>query len=58
MCRDGLWFTSMALVFKPSDFAIVNTDGTTDLDIESRILLRDNKDRKLELRLNYVSVLT
>ncbi|KAI0094888.1 vacuolar protein sorting-associated protein 13 [Irpex rosettiformis] len=41
-------------VFKPSDFAIINTDGTADFDIENRLILRDNKDRKLDLRLNYI----
>ena len=42
------------LVFKPSDFAIINTDGSADFDTESKITLRDTKDRKLDLRLNYV----
>ncbi|KAG7099216.1 hypothetical protein E1B28_001083 [Marasmius oreades] len=41
-------------VFKPSDFAIINTDGNADFDIESRLVLRDSNDRKLNLRLNYV----
>ncbi|KIP11945.1 hypothetical protein PHLGIDRAFT_21259 [Phlebiopsis gigantea 11061_1 CR5-6] len=41
-------------VFKPSDFAIINTDGSADFDIEDRLLLRDEKDRKLDLKLNYV----
>ncbi|KAF7791866.1 hypothetical protein EIP86_002890 [Pleurotus ostreatoroseus] len=41
-------------VFKPSDFAIINTDGSADFDIETKITLRDSKDRKLDLRLNYV----
>ncbi|PCH33647.1 vacuolar protein sorting-associated protein vps13 [Wolfiporia cocos MD-104 SS10] len=40
--------------FKQSDFAIINTDGNSDFDIENRLVLRDQKDRKLELRLNYV----
>ena len=41
-------------MFKPSDFAIINTDGSADFDIETKITLRDSKDRKLDLRLNYV----
>ncbi|KAI0073133.1 vacuolar protein sorting-associated protein 13 [Panus rudis PR-1116 ss-1] len=41
-------------VFKPSDFAIINTDGSADFDIENRLTLRDDKDRKLDLKLNYV----
>ncbi|KAJ3551176.1 hypothetical protein NM688_g4862 [Phlebia brevispora] len=41
-------------VFKPSDFAIINTDGSADFDIEKKITLRDAKDRKLDLKLNYV----
>ncbi|KAH9950347.1 vacuolar protein sorting-associated protein 13 [Amylocystis lapponica] len=40
--------------FKPSDFAIINTDGNTDFDIEDHLTLRDSLDRKLELKLNYV----
>ncbi|EKM61051.1 uncharacterized protein PHACADRAFT_156217 [Phanerochaete carnosa HHB-10118-sp] len=41
-------------VFKPSDFSIINTDGSADFDIENRLTLRDEKDRKLDLGLNYV----
>lgn len=41
-------------MFKPSDFAIINTDGNSDFDVESRLTLRDATDRKLDLRLNYV----
>ncbi|KAK7058962.1 Vacuolar protein sorting-associated protein 13 [Paramarasmius palmivorus] len=41
-------------VFKPSDFAIINTDGNSEFDIESRLVLRDPSDRKLHLKLNYV----
>ncbi|OSX67568.1 hypothetical protein POSPLADRAFT_1064162 [Postia placenta MAD-698-R-SB12] len=40
--------------FKQSEFAIINTDGSSDFDVESRLILRDNTDRKLDLRLNYV----
>lgn len=45
------------LGFKPSDFAIINTDGSSDFDIENQLTLRDAKDRKLDLRLNYMLVL-
>lgn len=41
-------------VFKPSDFAIVNTDGHGDFDIEHFLTLRDEIDRKLDLKLNYI----
>ncbi|KAJ7293574.1 vacuolar protein sorting-associated protein 13 [Mycena rebaudengoi] len=41
-------------VFKPSDFAIINTNEHSDFDIETRLSLRDANDRKLDLRLNYV----
>ncbi|THH01814.1 hypothetical protein EW026_g979 [Hermanssonia centrifuga] len=41
-------------VFKPSDFSIINTDGSADFDVETRLTLHDAKDRKLDLRLNYV----
>ena len=44
------------LGFKPSDFAIINTDGSSDFDIENQLTLRDAKDRKLDLRLNYMLV--
>ena len=40
--------------FKPSEFAIINTDGNSDFDIENHLTLRDSLDRKLDLRLNYV----
>ncbi|KIM48205.1 hypothetical protein M413DRAFT_439924 [Hebeloma cylindrosporum] len=41
-------------VFKPSEFTIINTDGNSDFDIEENLTLRDQFDRKLELKLNYV----
>ncbi|KAH9937704.1 vacuolar protein sorting-associated protein 13 [Fomitopsis serialis] len=40
--------------FKQSEFAIINTDGNSDFDVENRLVLRDSMDRKLDLRLNYV----
>lgn len=43
-------------VFRPSDFAIINTDRHTDFDIESRLSLHDQRNRKLHLSLNYVYV--
>lgn len=44
----------MISVFKPSDFAIINTDGSADFDVEDRLSLRDEKERTLDLKLNYV----
>jgi vacuolar protein sorting-associated protein 13A/C len=41
-------------VFKPSDFAIINTDGNSDFDIEKRLTVRDGSERKLDLKLNYM----
>ncbi|KAA1471483.1 DUF1162-domain-containing protein [Dentipellis sp. KUC8613] len=41
-------------IFKPSDFAIINTDGNSDFDIENRVILEDRAGRKLNLKLNYV----
>ncbi|KAH9944371.1 vacuolar protein sorting-associated protein 13 [Epithele typhae] len=41
-------------VFKPSDFAIINTDANSDFDVESKLVLRDANGRKLDLRLNYI----
>lgn len=43
-------------VFRPSDFAIINTDRHSDFDIEPRLSLRDQSNRKLHLSLNYVYV--
>lgn len=44
-------------VYKPSEFTIINTDGHSDFDIENTLTLRDQYDRKLDLKLNYVSVI-
>jgi len=41
-------------VFKPSEFAIINTDGHSDFDIENSLTLLDQFDRKLDLKLNYI----
>ncbi|TBU65089.1 vacuolar protein sorting-associated protein 13 [Dichomitus squalens] len=41
-------------VFKPSDFAIINTDGNSDFDVESKLVLRDTQGRRLDLKLNYI----
>ncbi|KAF7339474.1 hypothetical protein MSAN_02161700 [Mycena sanguinolenta] len=41
-------------VFKPSDFAIINTNPNSDFNIEKKLSLRDANDRKLDLKLNYV----
>lgn len=51
---DLQFFFSSLAVFKPSDFAIINTYGHSDFEIESKLTLRDPKGRKLDLRLNYV----
>lgn len=40
--------------FKPSEFSIVNTDAHSEFEIEDRLTTRDQQDRKLHLRLNYV----
>lgn len=52
------WGTELIVrtVFKPSDFAIINTDRHSDFDVESRLTLRDQSNRKLHLSLNYVYV--
>jgi len=42
------------LVYKPSEFTIINTDGHSDFEIENTLSLRDQYDRKLNLCLNYV----
>ncbi|KAG8963047.1 hypothetical protein FRC03_003482 [Tulasnella sp. 419] len=40
-------------VFKPSEFAIVNTDDSSDFSIEHTITLTDQENRKLNLGINY-----
>jgi vacuolar protein sorting-associated protein 13A/C len=42
------------VAFKASDFSIINTDGHSDIGIEKRLTLEDDRGRKLNLRLNYV----
>lgn len=54
---NGTFFLTFTLVFKPSEFTIINTDGHSDFDIENTLTLRDQSDRKLDLKLNYVSVI-
>lgn len=44
------------VVYKPSDFAIINTDANSDFDVENKLVLRDPAGRKLDLKLNYVYV--
>ena len=51
-----VYFAEDVVAFKPSDFAIINTDGGSDFDVENRVTLRDERDRKLDIRLNYVYV--
>ncbi len=60
--NDTGWWSSQGtpqahcaiIAFKASDFSIINTDGHSDFDIESRLTLQDARGRKLDLRLNYV----
>ncbi|KAI0275069.1 vacuolar protein sorting-associated protein 13 [Gloeopeniophorella convolvens] len=40
--------------YSASEFSIINTDGHSDFDVESRLTLQDPRGRKLDLRLNYV----
>ncbi|KIY71623.1 vacuolar protein sorting-associated protein 13 [Cylindrobasidium torrendii FP15055 ss-10] len=40
-------------VFAQSEFAIINTDVNSDFDTEKRLTLKDDRGRKLVLRLNY-----
>jgi len=40
--------------FRASEFAIINSDGKSDFDVEQQLALSDSRDRKLELRLNYI----
>lgn len=49
--------SDFCLVFKPSEFAIISTDGHADFDVESKLTLTDKMDRKLELRINYMHVI-
>jgi hypothetical protein len=42
------------VAYKPSDFAIINTDGRSDFDIEQKLTLQDSYGRKLDLKLNYM----
>jgi vacuolar protein sorting-associated protein 13A/C len=44
-------------VFQPSDFAIINTDGHSDFEVENSVTLLDRFGKKLDLKLNYVYVL-
>ena len=44
-------------VFKPSEFAIINTDGHSDFEAENSLTLLDQSGKRLDLKLNYVYVL-
>jgi hypothetical protein len=50
----GVIALTFVIAYQPSDFAIVNTDGHSDFDVENSLSLRDAKNRKLQLKLNYV----
>ena len=41
-------------VYQPSDFAIINTDGHSDFEVETMLQIGDKKGGKLQLKLNYV----
>ncbi|KAH7104413.1 vacuolar protein sorting-associated protein vps13 [Auriculariales sp. MPI-PUGE-AT-0066] len=40
--------------YKQSEFAIVNTDRSSDFEVERKINIQDSQGRSLSLRLNYV----
>lgn len=42
--------------YKPSEFAIINTDDSPDFSVESILRVADQQDRKLDLGINYVYV--
>lgn len=46
--------TSLMIGFKSSDWAIINSGASAELDIERQLSLRDPGERKLDLRLSYV----
>jgi vacuolar protein sorting-associated protein 13A/C len=46
--------TFLAIGFKQSDFAIINTDDPDDFRVEKEISLRDNRDAELKLKLHYL----
>jgi len=46
------------LVFAPSEFAIINADPQSDFDTETRLILRDQTNRKLNLKLNYMCAIS
>ncbi|KAG8911288.1 hypothetical protein FRC00_006761 [Tulasnella sp. 408] len=39
--------------YKPSDFAVINSDGSPDIPVESVLRVEDKQERKLDLRINY-----
>ncbi|KAI6133067.1 vacuolar protein sorting-associated protein 13 [Pisolithus croceorrhizus] len=41
-------------IFSPSEFAIINVDTQLEFDVESRLTVRDQNNRELHLKLNYV----
>ncbi|KAI6047634.1 vacuolar protein sorting-associated protein 13 [Pisolithus marmoratus] len=41
-------------IFSPSEFAIINADSQLEFDVESRLTVRDQNNRELHLKLNYV----
>ncbi|KAF8898743.1 hypothetical protein BD779DRAFT_1795358 [Infundibulicybe gibba] len=49
-----LSITVQDTVFKPSDFAIISTNGHSDFEIEHQVTLLDEFKRKINLKLNYI----
>ncbi|KAG8928477.1 hypothetical protein FRC01_005870 [Tulasnella sp. 417] len=39
--------------YKPSDFSVINSDGSPDIPVESVLRVEDKQERKLDLRINY-----
>ncbi|KAG9019286.1 hypothetical protein FRB90_004293 [Tulasnella sp. 427] len=39
--------------YKPSDFSVINSDGSPDIPVESVLRVEDKQDRRLDLRINY-----
>lgn len=56
MLLDTILYSILQPAFKPSDFAIINTDGHSDFETETSLSLRDEKNGKLQLKLNYMYV--
>ena len=51
--QNSLFSDWQISVYSPSEFAIINTDGQSDFEIEDRLTLKDPRNRELHLNLNY-----